>query len=115
MSTVRCTQSHVRWVGEGDARTGINIPDWMLLDSNDPLVKGHEHLFVPVEQYVEKVGRRRSGRTQPEDDTLMRKEPAEGEKSETKPVEQATAAPGERRSVGRPRGSGTAGKKDGEV
>lgn len=47
-----------------------------LVDSDDPIVKGREHLFEPVETYMS----RRAGTT-----------------------EQATAAPGEVRNVKRPR------------
>lgn len=63
-----------------------NYTTGQLLDEADPVVKGREHLFEDVETHVE--GRR-------------------------EPVEQATAAPGEKRAVGRPQRA-PRGKSKGE-
>ncbi|MER7212459.1 hypothetical protein ACFYY8_33615 [Streptosporangium sp. NPDC001559] len=64
------------------------VPVGHLVEDGDPLLVGREHLFEPVETH------------------LARREPA---------VEQATAAPGERRSIsgvrpGRARGKASEGK-----
>lgn len=69
MPIKRCKASFTMFVG-GSPRI-VNAGD--LVDKNDPVIKGREALFEDVETYV-------SDRT-----------PA--------PVEQATAAPGERRDV----------------
>jgi hypothetical protein len=83
MTTLRCKEAFMAWVN-GEPRT---IPAGFLVDSRDSVVKGREALFDKVEEYVEKWGR---------------PDRVEMPKTESR-VEEATAAPGERRSLGRPR------------
>jgi hypothetical protein len=58
----------------------VSIHEGQLFDSKDPVVKGREHLFDPVEESAKQAAAKRK--------TTARKTPA---------VEQATAAPGEKR------------------
>lgn len=67
MAILRCTESFA-----GDDNRVVTAGS--LVDADDPVVKGREHLFEPVETFMA----RRAG------------------------VEQATAAPGEVRTVKRP-------------
>lgn len=78
MAVLRCTAAYAVMVN-GVPRV---VAHDELVDSNDPIVKGREQHFETVDQHMQ---RRRRDRT------------------DTAPVEQATAAPGEKRSVGRPR------------
>lgn len=111
MTTLRCRESFTAWVN-GEPRV---VPAGRLVDSKDEVVKGREALFDKADDFVEKWGR---------------SDRVEMPKPESR-VESATAAPGERRSVGRPRveskpdpeekpevkpaGARATGKKDGEV
>lgn len=70
MATLRCKEPFSCDV-DGVPRT---VPAGTLLDSDDPIVKGREKLFEPVDAFME----RRAPR-----------------------VEQATAEPGEKRSLSR--------------
>lgn len=71
MATLRCREP---FAADMDGVQRV-VPAGTLLDSSDPIVKGRENLFEPV-------------------DTFMARQSPD--------VEQATAAPGEKRSVGRP-------------
>lgn len=70
MATLRCKESFAADVN-GVQRV---VTAGQLLDSADPIVKGRDSLFEPVETYIQR---------------------------NTPPVEQATAAPGEKRAVKR--------------
>ena len=72
MATLRCKEPFSADLN-GVPRT---IPAGALLDSDDPIVKGRERLFEPVDAYMVR-------------------------RSQSAQVEQATAEPGERRSVSR--------------
>lgn len=74
-------------------RTTVNgvkriVPAGELVEDSDPVFKGREHLFEAVDTYV---SRRVAG------------------------VERATAEPGEKRTVGRPRAAKKAAPKPGET
>ena len=58
----------------------VSVHEGQLFDSKDPLVKGREHLFDPVEDSAKKAATKRKSTTRAK-----------------APVEQATAAPGEKR------------------
>lgn len=77
MAVLRCIDAFAYT----DRRTGRDtvVTAGALFKDTDPRVQGREHLFEVVDQEIEKV------------------------KVDPVPVEQATAAPGERRRVGRPR------------
>lgn len=66
-----------------------------LLDESDPIIKGREALFEDVDTYVE---------TRRSDAAATRLQ---------SPVERATAEPGEKRTVSRPRNRGRAGEENG--
>jgi hypothetical protein len=68
MATLRCKEPFAADI-KGVPRV---VPAGALVDSNDPVVKGREHLFEPVDAFMER---------------------------RTADVEQATAAPGEKRSI----------------
>jgi hypothetical protein len=75
MATLRCKEPFSADI-DGVPRT---IPGGALIDSSDPIVKGREHLFETVDVYMA------------------------GRESKAAPVESASAAPGEKRSVRAPK------------
>lgn len=85
MSVLRCTEAFA--VQEGNVPRVIRMDD--VVDSKDPVVKGHEHLFEPVEDHLNRQRRIRDGEA----------------------IETATAGPGEvRKSQRRPSRRTTARK-----
>jgi len=74
MATLRCKEPFSADI-KGVPRV---VPAGQLLDSDDPIVKGREHLFEPVESFM-----------------------ASRVVEVSESVETATAAPGEKRSVSR--------------
>lgn len=104
MTIMRCTEAFVAWTPTGPISVGKDA----LLDSDDPLVKGRARHFVPVEEYVEKLGRaqdrsRVTERATAEPDERRTVVPRPDPKPEQKPATSTTA----RTTRG--------GKKDGEV
>lgn len=78
MSILRCTEGFA--VQEGSVPRVIRTDDFV--DSDDPIVKGHEGHFEPAEDHLNRQRRIREGET---------------------PVETATADPGEKRVRSAPR------------
>lgn len=114
MSILRVKDSFMLYGRNGEENRMFRAGD--LIDSTEAVVKGHEMFFQPVEEFVERQTKRAN--------TRLRDREQIG-KSDDKVVERATADPGEKRSVGRPKvsdeqptakpDSKAATKKDGEV
>jgi chromatin segregation and condensation protein Rec8/ScpA/Scc1 (kleisin family) len=107
MTIMRCTEAFVAWTDSGPISVGKDA----LLDSSDPLVKGRARHFVPVDEYVEKLGRaqdraRVTERATAEPDERRTVVPRPDTKPESKPEPQRPAAT---------RAPVRGGKKDGEV
>lgn len=91
MSTYRCREAFTAYGKGGDLGDIRVIAAGTLVADGDPVLKGRESLFEKVEDHVEKYGRR---------DRVTKDSEKE---RDSKVVERATADPGERRSVGRPK------------
>jgi hypothetical protein len=91
MSTLRAKESftaYVRFGKDKDAPVqAVAVAAGELLDSSHPTVKGREHLFVPVEEYVANPGRKTwvSKADKPSPSEVL--------------MERATADPDEKRTV----------------
>jgi chromatin segregation and condensation protein Rec8/ScpA/Scc1 (kleisin family) len=108
MSIMRCTESFVAWTPAGP----VSVAKDALLNSDDPLVKGRDRHFVPVEEYVERLGRmqdrsRVTERATAEPDERRTVVPRPETKPETKPEQKPATST-------RPATQGRT-KKDGEV
>lgn len=91
MSTLRAKTSFTAYVGEGSDAQSLSVAAGELIASDNVVVKGREAFFEKVEDVVLDVGRKtrvKRGEDQGRSEVLM---------------ERASADPGERRSVGRPK------------
>lgn len=76
MGVYRARESFAYW---DDRRVPHDVPAGTLIDSDKaPFFKGREHLFEEVEEFMDRAEKKSEG---------------------MKPVESATAAPGEKRSI----------------
>lgn len=93
MSTLRAKQSFTAWVrGVDGSVQALPVAEGELMDAGHPVVRGREHLFSKVEDYVLDPGRKRTSRSR--DD-----KPAPSEVL----MERATKEPGERRNLPTPK------------